>query len=178
MLEPLALESRNFINGEWHVGLGGRRTVLNPSTGAPCTEVTEVSVAQLQEAVAAARAAFLGWRQRSPLDRAQFMKRIAALVKRDALRLAQIVVMEQGKPMNEALGEVGGTAEFLITTPSSHAEFKEKFCPLMPPESRSGSKGANRGCWGHHPVELPQCLGQSQGGTEHDCGRYHCPEAT
>ncbi len=36
MLEPLALESRNFINGEWHVGLGGRRTVLNPSTGAPC----------------------------------------------------------------------------------------------------------------------------------------------
>jgi lactaldehyde dehydrogenase/glycolaldehyde dehydrogenase len=40
------------------------------------------------------------------------MKRIAALVRRDADRLARIIVMEQGKPLNEARGEVGGTAEF------------------------------------------------------------------
>ena len=136
MLESLALESRNFINGEWHVGLGGRRTVLNPSTGAPCAEVTEVSVAQLQEAVAAARAAFLGWRQRSPLDRAQFMKRIAALVRRDALRLAQIVVMEQGKPMNEALGEVGGTAEFF----DYYAEFARRIQGEILPSDAAGEQ--------------------------------------
>ena len=136
MLEPLALESRNFINGEWHVGLGGRRTVLNPSTGAPCAEVTEVSVAQLQEAIAAARAAFLGWRQRSPLDRAQFMKRIAALVRRDALRLAQIVVMEQGKPMNEALGEVGGTAEFF----DYYAEFARRIQGEILPSDAAGEQ--------------------------------------
>jgi lactaldehyde dehydrogenase/glycolaldehyde dehydrogenase len=136
MLEPLALESRNFINGDWHVGLGGRRTVLNPSTGAPCAEVTEVSVAQLQEAVAAARAALLGWRQRSPLDRAQFMKRIAALVRRDALRLAQIVVMEQGKPMNEALGEVGGTAEFF----DYYAEFARRIQGEILPSDAAGEQ--------------------------------------
>jgi lactaldehyde dehydrogenase/glycolaldehyde dehydrogenase len=40
------------------------------------------------------------------------MKRVAALVRRDAERLAQIVVLEQGKPINEARGEVGGTSEF------------------------------------------------------------------
>jgi lactaldehyde dehydrogenase/glycolaldehyde dehydrogenase len=40
------------------------------------------------------------------------MKRIAALVRRDAERLARVIVLEQGKTIREARGEVGGTAEF------------------------------------------------------------------
>lgn len=112
METDIRLESRLYVNGRWLVGQGGRREVISPTTGRAFAEVTEASQAQLQEAIVAARGALGPWSARSALDRARYMKRIAALVRRDAERLARIVVMEQGKPLNEARGEVGGTPEF------------------------------------------------------------------
>ena len=112
MNTDIRLESRIYVNGRWQEGQGGRRQVISPTTGQPFAEVTEATQAQLQEAISAARSALPHWSARSPLDRARYMKRIAALVRRDADRLARIIVMEQGKPLNEARGEVGGTAEF------------------------------------------------------------------
>jgi lactaldehyde dehydrogenase/glycolaldehyde dehydrogenase len=112
MNTDIRLESRIYVNGRWQEGQGGRRQVISPTTGQPFAEVTEATEAQLQEAISAARSALPHWSARSPLDRARYMKRIAALVRRDADRLARIIVMEQGKPLNEARGEVGGTAEF------------------------------------------------------------------
>ena len=112
MNTDIHLESRIYVNGRWQEGQGGRRQVISPTTGQPFAEVTEATEAQLQEAISAARSALPHWSARSPLDRARYMKRIAALVRRDADRLARIIVMEQGKPLNEARGEVGGTAEF------------------------------------------------------------------
>jgi len=112
MEHDIRLESRIYVNGRWQLGQGGSREVLNPATGRPFAEVTEASEAQLQEAIQAARGALGPWSARSPLERARYMKRIASLVRRDAERLARIVVMEQGKPLNEARGEVAGTAEF------------------------------------------------------------------
>ena len=112
MNTDIRLESRIYVNGRWQEGQGGRRQVISPTTGQPFAAVTEATEAQLQEAISAARSALPHWSARSPLDRARYMKRIAALVRRDADRLARIIVMEQGKPLNEARGEVGGTAEF------------------------------------------------------------------
>ncbi|MEI6025832.1 MAG: aldehyde dehydrogenase [Betaproteobacteria bacterium] len=112
MNTDIRLEGRIYVNGRWQEGQGGRRQVISPTTGQPFAEVTEATEAQLQEAISAARSALPNWSARSPLDRARYMKRIAALVRRDADRLARIIVMEQGKPLNEARGEVGGTAEF------------------------------------------------------------------
>lgn len=112
MNTDIRLESRIYVNGRWQEGQGGRRQVISPTTGQPFAEVTEATEAQLQEAISAARSALPHWSARSPLDRARYMKRIAVLVRRDADRLARIIVMEQGKPLNEARGEVGGTAEF------------------------------------------------------------------
>jgi lactaldehyde dehydrogenase/glycolaldehyde dehydrogenase len=112
MNTDIRLESRIYVNGRWQEGQGGRRQVISPTTGQPFAEVTEATEAQLQEAISAARSALPHWSARSPLDRARYMKRIAALVRRDADRLARIIVMEQGKPLTEARGEVGGTAEF------------------------------------------------------------------
>ena len=112
MITDIRLESRIYVNGRWQEGQGGRRQVISPTTGQPFAEVTEATEAQLQEAISAARSALPHWSARSPQDRARYMKRIAALVRRDADRLARIIVMEQGKPLNEARGEVGGTAEF------------------------------------------------------------------
>jgi lactaldehyde dehydrogenase/glycolaldehyde dehydrogenase len=106
------IESRSYIDGQWVAGNDGSFEVLDPSTGQVLKEISQVSRAQVQQAVDAARRAFPAWSRRAPLERAQFMKRIAALVRRDAERLARVVVMEQGKTIREARGEVAGTAEF------------------------------------------------------------------
>lgn len=106
------IESRSYIDGQWVTGDDGSFEVLNPATGEVIQQVNQVSAAQVQQAIAAARRAFPQWSRRAPLERAQYMKRIAALVRRDAERLARVVVLEQGKTIREARGEVGGTAEF------------------------------------------------------------------
>ena len=112
MKPPEYLESRIFVDGRWLLGEGGMRAVISPTTGAAFAEVSEASVEQTRLAIAAAKSAQPAWARKSPVERAQIMKRIATFVRRDAERLAQIVVHEQGKPINEARGEVGGTAEF------------------------------------------------------------------
>lgn len=106
------IESRSYIDGRWVDAEDGSFDVINPSTGEVLQQVGQVSAAQVGQAIAAARRAFGPWSKRAPLERAQYMKRIAALVRRDAERLARIVVLEQGKTIREARGEVGGTAEF------------------------------------------------------------------
>jgi len=106
------MESRSYINGRWVDGDDGSFDVINPATGEMLRSVQQVSGAQVDEAIVAARRAFASWSARSPLERAQYMRRIAALARRDAERLARVVVMEQGKTIREARGEVAATAEF------------------------------------------------------------------
>ena len=116
-------DNRMYINGRWHDGAGGeKRPVGNPATGEPFAEVPEATSEQVGEAIAAARRAQPDWGGRAPLERAAIMRRIAQLVRRDGDALAKIVVREQGKPILEAEGEVGGAAEFF----DYYAEFARR----------------------------------------------------
>src|SRR5436309_2944373 len=104
---------RMYIDGKWSEGGGGPdRDVVNPATGAAFTKVPEASAAQAHAAIAAARRAQPAWGRRAPIERARFMRKIAALIRRDAETLTRLVVSEQGKPIVEARGEVAGAAEF------------------------------------------------------------------
>ena len=49
------LESRIYINGRRHTGLGGPHGVINPRTGHVFAEVTQASEAPLHDAVSADR---------------------------------------------------------------------------------------------------------------------------
>ncbi|MBN8906335.1 MAG: aldehyde dehydrogenase family protein, partial [Rhodospirillales bacterium] len=111
-----------YIDGRFIDGDEPTRTVINPANGKAFAKVPEASAGQTRQAIAAARKAQLHWGLKSPLERAAVMKRIAALVRRDRERLAEVVVREQGKPINEAMGEVGGTAEFF----DYYAEFARR----------------------------------------------------
>jgi len=88
------------------------RTVLSPTTGQPIAQAPEGGVAEAERALRAACAAQPAWGRMAPLARAVIMRRIADLIDRDHEALARIVVDEQGKPITEARGEVGGAAEF------------------------------------------------------------------
>ena len=57
-----------LINGQFVKGEGEPISVLNPSTGLEITQVAEASMAQIQQAVAAAATAFKTYKKTTPKD--------------------------------------------------------------------------------------------------------------
>ena len=102
-----------LIGGEWRgAGNGQTRPVLNPATEEAFAEVPEATREDAHAALVAAKKAQPAWAALTGVERAEYLKRIAELIRQDAERLARVVVREQGKPLVEARGEIAGTAGF------------------------------------------------------------------
>jgi lactaldehyde dehydrogenase / glycolaldehyde dehydrogenase len=100
--------------------LGGRRVtasetrpVENPATGEQLAAVPEATAGHLAEALETAAAAQRAWARTSHPQRAEVLAAVMAEIDRHAEELARIVVAEQGKPITEARGEIGGAKLFL-----------------------------------------------------------------
>ena len=101
------------IGGEWRGSSSGQtRSVLNPANGEAFAEVPEGTREDAHAALVAAREAQPAWEALTGIQRADYLKRIVDLIRADSERLARLVVQEQGKPLVEARGEIGGTAGF------------------------------------------------------------------
>ena len=87
--------------------------VYDPSTGKVFTEVPEAGVPDVDNAVAAARAAFEDhrWSGLRPGKRTEILFKIADLIKRNINELAQIEALDSGKPFPLASGEMWAAAE-------------------------------------------------------------------
>ncbi|GAB2485549.1 NAD-dependent succinate-semialdehyde dehydrogenase [Comamonas humi] len=101
-----------YINGEW-LAAGGRATepVINPADEAVLGQLPHAGEADLQAALAAAKAAFPAWRDASPLVRADLLRKGAALIRERADHIARCMTLEQGKPLREARAEVLAAAD-------------------------------------------------------------------
>jgi malonate-semialdehyde dehydrogenase (acetylating) / methylmalonate-semialdehyde dehydrogenase len=96
----------HFINGK-HVRGGGRTSgVFNPATGEVTAKVALASSAEVDAAVAAARAAFPAWSQLSSLRRSRILFRFKALIEKHHDELAAMITREHGKVFSDAKGEV------------------------------------------------------------------------
>lgn len=84
--------------------------VVNPATEAVVATIPDCSRAQLDQAVAAARAAWPGWRATPYADRQAALRSIGTLVAEHAEELKQLLTAEQGKPHAAALGEIQAAA--------------------------------------------------------------------
>ncbi len=104
-------EYKLLINGELVAG-DSTMDVLNPATEDTVATCARASEAQLDQAVAAAKAAFPAWSKTSIDDRKAVIGKIADVIEANGQELAQLLVQEQGKPMEAAVGEVYGTAAF------------------------------------------------------------------
>ncbi|QIG44639.1 aldehyde dehydrogenase family protein [Nocardioides anomalus] len=91
-----------FVAGAWTAGTGERFTSVDPSTGAPLGEWTGSGPDQVDAAVAAARSAFLDWRDAVPADRAAVLRRLADRLEREHEPLARLVATEVGSPITLA----------------------------------------------------------------------------
>lgn len=110
----MTIQHRNFINGSFVDSKGhGLIPVLNPATDAVISEIPETSPEAVADAVAAAKAAQKAWEARPAIERAGFLRQIAARIRENVPALAKTIVAEQGKVMGLAEVEVNFTADYL-----------------------------------------------------------------
>ncbi|SCB14369.1 aldehyde dehydrogenase family protein [Rhizobium multihospitium] len=88
-----------LIGGE-PVATSHHAPVTNPSNGDVVGFMPLASEADLDQAVAAAAAAFKNWSQVSNEDRANACRAVAEKINEHAEELAQLLTREQGKPLN------------------------------------------------------------------------------
>ena len=100
------------IDGQWRQGSEGTtEPVLNPANESVLGELPHASAADLDEALAAADRAFRSWSRTNPYKRAALLHAVANLIRRDQEHLAQVMTLEQGKPIAESRMEVAITAD-------------------------------------------------------------------
>ncbi len=101
-----------FVDGRWLPAELSQEsfTVVNPATERPLARVAAADAAVVDQAVSAARRAFPAWRDLGPHKRAALLVALARQVdeRRDAI--ARVLTAEQGKPLDEARGEVAKVA--------------------------------------------------------------------
>jgi acyl-CoA reductase-like NAD-dependent aldehyde dehydrogenase len=104
----------NFIAGEFRSG-PETFTTIDPSTGAPIAEVAIASQQDIDDAVAAARAAFEGpWRKFTGIKRGELINKLADLIAENAEELAQLESIDNGKPVKIAeIVDVGNSVRHL-----------------------------------------------------------------
>src|SRR4051794_26380015 len=91
---------QNFIDGELAAPAEGRTApVLNPATGEPMAEAPDSTAADVDRAVAAAKAAFPGWAATTPGERALALLRLADAIEAHADEIADIEAANAGKPI-------------------------------------------------------------------------------
>lgn len=105
---------RHFIGGEWVEGASGETFhTLDPTTGEVLADVQAGNAEDIEVAVAAARTAFDGgWRNTHPDQRQQILNDIADIVEENQDRLATIEVLDNGKPIEEAMADMILVADF------------------------------------------------------------------
>jgi malonate-semialdehyde dehydrogenase (acetylating)/methylmalonate-semialdehyde dehydrogenase len=102
----------HWINGSLVEGSSGRTgRVYNPATGAQTGEVDFASAADVDAAVAVARAAALEWRAASLSRRSAVLFAFREVLYAGADELAEIITAEHGKVLSDAHGEIARGVE-------------------------------------------------------------------
>lgn len=106
--------TRAYIGGRWCDASDGRTfDVTNPATGEIIATVADCGADETRTAIAAADAAQKAWAGWTASDRANALKRWRDLMVAQADRLARILMLENGKPLAEARGEILYGASYL-----------------------------------------------------------------
>ena len=87
--------------------------VINPATEEVLAVCPRGSERQMNEAVAAAKAAFKGWAKQPIEERRACVNKLADTIDARTTELARLLTQEQGKPLSESTAEITYTAAFL-----------------------------------------------------------------
>ena len=104
---------QNYINGQWVNSSSGETfPVYDPSTEEVIANVAVATVADVDKAVKAARAAFDSgpWAQTSAVDRGRILFKLADKVRQNSAMLAELESRNCGKPIVEAEYDIADVA--------------------------------------------------------------------
>ncbi|MBI5448055.1 MAG: NAD-dependent succinate-semialdehyde dehydrogenase [Gammaproteobacteria bacterium] len=103
-----------YINGKW-VSADNQKTfeVFNPFDKTLLGTVPSLGVKETQAAIDAAHQAFPAWKNKMAKERAAILEKWFTLIMQSEEALAQLLTLEQGKPINEARGEIRYGASFI-----------------------------------------------------------------
>ena len=112
LIEPVMM-----VIGGHKIVTGDVFAVVDPATGRPFANCPLAGEVQVEDAVAAARAAFCGWAALPIEQRAAHLERVADALEARKHDVAHLLSREQGKPAHSAaLGEVGGAINWTRAT--------------------------------------------------------------
>ncbi len=112
MTSPYDTDLKLFINGSWRTGEGRDNfAVMNPATGKTIADLPLATEADLQETLEAAQKGFEAWRSVDVETRAGILHKVAQLIRERTETIAIALTTEQGKPLEQARGEVAGSAQ-------------------------------------------------------------------
>ncbi|CAG2256638.1 ALDH1A [Mytilus edulis] len=108
IVNPEILYKKIFINNEWVDSVSGKTfPVTNPSTGEVIVNVQEGDKADVDLAVIAAKEAFKHdseWRTMDASVRGELLYKLANLIERDAVYIASLETLDNGKPFKDSYG--------------------------------------------------------------------------
>ena len=115
MIDGIKLNWQNFINGEWVDGSNlSTITIENPATGEAICQVAEASENDVNDSVSAAKACYESGElsRLTPPQRLSMMMHVAQLLRNNIEQIAHIVVIDTGKRILDAKGEVEMAARY------------------------------------------------------------------
>ncbi|MGW0035827.1 aldehyde dehydrogenase family protein [Gordonia sp. NPDC003376] len=132
----MPIQSRAFIDGAFvDARSGATIDSISPVDGSVITSFAACEVADVDDAVAAARRAFDDgrWSEASPRVRRETLLDLARLVRAHRITLGAMITLDAGRPISAALGEVDHTADVI----QFFAEAIDKTFGEVPPTATS-----------------------------------------
>ena len=123
---------------------GERFDVSNPATGELITTVASASVEDGLASVRAAEAALPAWSAMPPRDRAEILRAAFELMRARSEDLARLIVLENGKSLTDARGEIAYAAEFF--------RWYSEECVRLLGSVQVSPNGQNRILVSHQPI--------------------------
>lgn len=108
------LRQQCYIGGQWIEAVAGEViAVYNPGNGEQIGIVPRLEAAETRRAIDVAEAALPSWRTLTAGERSQILRRLFDLILVNQNELAELLTLEQGKPLAEARGEIAYAASFI-----------------------------------------------------------------
>jgi succinate-semialdehyde dehydrogenase/glutarate-semialdehyde dehydrogenase len=112
MYQSKLLKNSSYINGQW-TSSNATFEVTNPYHNQLVAKVANADVAETEQAVLAAKKALKAWSSMPANSRCALLRKWFELMMLNQDELAEILTLEQGKPLAEAKGEIAYGASFM-----------------------------------------------------------------
>ena len=150
---------QNFIDGRW-TDAPERAPAMNPATGQQIAWLPKSDRAIARDAIAAAKRARAGWAKTSVWKRAEMCVAIAASIDESRARIARTLSQEQGKPLQQATGEVAKAADGFRLAAELVRQMKGETLPAEDPTKLVMTLRQPRGVYAvitpwNYPVNIP-----------------------